>query len=69
MVEKKIGNPVALLLSSTMMLRYLQLPDYPDRLETAVRRVIYEGKYYRTKDLGGSRTTQEVADTVISALK
>ncbi|GKC50379.1 isocitrate and isopropylmalate dehydrogenases family protein [Tanacetum coccineum] len=68
MVEKKIANPVALLLSSAMMLRYLQLPDYADRLETAVKRVIYEGKY-RTKDLGGSSTTQEVADAVISALE
>ncbi|GJY56910.1 putative isocitrate dehydrogenase [Tanacetum coccineum] len=39
-VEKKIANPVALLLSSAMMLRYLQLPDYGDRLETAMKRVI-----------------------------
>ncbi|KAJ0703590.1 putative isocitrate dehydrogenase (NAD(+)) [Helianthus annuus] len=67
MVEKKRANPVALLLSSAMMLRHLQLPDYADRLETAVKRVIYEGKY-RTKDLGGSSTTQEVTDAVISAL-
>ena len=59
MVEKKIVNPLALLLSSAMMLRYLQLPDYADRLETIVKRVIYEGKY-RTKDLGGSSKTQEL---------
>ncbi|XP_035831984.1 probable isocitrate dehydrogenase [NAD] subunit alpha, mitochondrial [Helianthus annuus] len=32
MVEKKRANPVALLLSSAMMLRHLQLPDYADRL-------------------------------------
>ncbi|XP_076915383.1 isocitrate dehydrogenase [NAD] regulatory subunit 3, mitochondrial-like [Bidens hawaiensis] len=68
MVEKKKANPVALLLSSAMMLRHLELPDYADRLETAVKRVIEEGKY-RTKDLGGSSTTQEVTDAVISALK
>ncbi|XP_071735329.1 isocitrate dehydrogenase [NAD] regulatory subunit 1, mitochondrial-like [Rutidosis leptorrhynchoides] len=68
MVEKKRANPIALLLSSAMMLRHLQLPDFADRLETAVKRVIYEGKY-RTKDLGGSSTTQEVTDAVISALQ
>ncbi|KAL8211214.1 hypothetical protein R6Q57_005651 [Mikania cordata] len=68
MVEKKKANPVALLLSSAMMLRHLELPDFADRLETAVKRVIYEGKY-RTKDLGGSSTTQEVTDAVISALE
>ncbi|KAI3704484.1 hypothetical protein L1987_74705 [Smallanthus sonchifolius] len=68
MVEKKKANPVALLLSSAMMLRHLELPEFADRLENAVKRVIYEGKY-RTKDLGGSSTTQEVTDAVISALE
>ncbi|KAJ9541066.1 hypothetical protein OSB04_027572 [Centaurea solstitialis] len=67
MVEKKRANPIALLLSSAMMLRHLQLPKYADNLETAVKRVICEGKY-RTKDLGGSNTTQEVVDAVIKAL-
>ncbi|GJW30487.1 isocitrate and isopropylmalate dehydrogenases family protein [Tanacetum coccineum] len=42
MVEKKIANPMASLLSSSMMVRYLQLLDYADRLETVVKRVIYE---------------------------
>ncbi|XP_021991575.1 uncharacterized protein LOC110888353 [Helianthus annuus] len=32
MVEKKRAHPVALLLSSAMMMRYLQLPNYADRL-------------------------------------
>ncbi|XXG53900.1 hypothetical protein AAC387_Pa03g1917 [Persea americana] len=36
-------------------------------LETAVNRVTAEGKY-RTKDLGGSSTTQEVVDAVIAML-
>uniref|UniRef100_UPI001CB90B4F isocitrate dehydrogenase [NAD] regulatory subunit 3, mitochondrial-like n=1 Tax=Erigeron canadensis TaxID=72917 RepID=UPI001CB90B4F len=68
MVEKKRANPIALFLSSAMMLRHIQLPDFADRLETAVKHVIFEGKY-RTKDLGGSSTTQEVTDAVISALE
>ncbi|KAK1270586.1 hypothetical protein QJS04_geneDACA014061 [Acorus gramineus] len=66
-VEKMKANPVALLLSSAMMLRHLQFPSFADRLETAVKRVIEEGKYM-TKDLGGTSTTQEVVDAVISKL-
>ncbi|KAF5735896.1 isocitrate dehydrogenase [Tripterygium wilfordii] len=66
-LEQKKANPVALLLSSAMMLRHLQFPSFADRLETAVKRVISEGKY-RMKDLGGTSTTQEVVDTVIAAL-
>ncbi|KAK9944361.1 hypothetical protein M0R45_009934 [Rubus argutus] len=65
--EQKTANPVALLLSSAMMLRHLQFPSFADRLETAVKRVISEGKY-RTKDLGGVSTTQEVVDAVLSNL-
>ncbi|KAF8377710.1 hypothetical protein HHK36_031094 [Tetracentron sinense] len=67
LVGQKKANPVALLLSSAMMLRHLQFPSFADRLETAVKRVILEGKY-RTKDLGGVSTTQEVVDAVIAVL-
>ncbi|URE12826.1 isocitrate dehydrogenase NAD regulatory subunit 1 [Musa troglodytarum] len=66
-MEQKKANPVALLLSSAMMLRHLRFPSFADRLETAVKRVIAEGKY-RTKDLGGSSTTQEVVHAVIAKL-
>lgn len=66
-VQQKKANPVAVLLSSAMMLRHLQFPSFADRLETSVKRVIYEGKY-RTKDLGGDSTTQEVVDAVIANL-
>ncbi|KAL6220789.1 hypothetical protein ACLB2K_008544 [Fragaria x ananassa] len=67
MLNQKKANPVALLLSSAMMLRHLQFPSFSDRLENAVERVILEGKF-RTKDLGGHSTTQEVVDAVIAAL-
>ncbi|PIA56812.1 hypothetical protein AQUCO_00700871v1 [Aquilegia coerulea] len=67
LMEQKTANPVALLLSSAMMLRHLQFPSFADRLETAVMHVISEGKH-RTKDLGGTSTTQEVVDAVIAAL-
>ncbi|KMT01255.1 hypothetical protein BVRB_9g212730 [Beta vulgaris subsp. vulgaris] len=67
LVEDKKANPVALLLSSAMMLRHLQFPSFADRLETAVQRVIEDGQY-RTKDLGGNSTTQEVVDAVLANL-
>ncbi|GMH11348.1 hypothetical protein Nepgr_013189 [Nepenthes gracilis] len=66
-VAQNKANPVALLLSSAMMLRHLKFPSFADRLETAVKWVISEGKY-RTKDLGGGSTTQQVVDSVIAAL-
>ncbi|KAM7260393.1 hypothetical protein ACFE04_016134 [Oxalis oulophora] len=66
-VARKTANPTALLLSSAMMLRHLQFPTFADRLETAVKRVVAEGKV-RTKDLGGESTTQEVVDAVIGYL-
>lgn len=66
-VEQKKANPVALLLSSAMMLRHLQFPSFADRLENAVKRVIMEDKC-RTKDLGGHCGTQDVVDAVIAYL-
>ncbi|KAG9446506.1 hypothetical protein H6P81_012634 [Aristolochia fimbriata] len=67
MLEEGKANPIALLLSSAMMLRHLQFPSSAERLEAAVNRVIAEGKY-RTKDLGGNSTTQEVVDAITSVL-
>ncbi|KAI8027047.1 hypothetical protein LOK49_LG02G04044 [Camellia lanceoleosa] len=66
-LEQKKANPVALLLSSAMMLRHLQFPSFTDRLETSVKCLISEGKY-RTKDLGGDSTPQEVVDAIIANL-
>ncbi|CAM8912181.1 hypothetical protein QQ045_027126 [Rhodiola kirilowii] len=67
-IQSKKANPVALLLSSAMMLKHLQFPTFADQLESAVKQVIAEGKH-RTKDLGGDSTTQEVVDAVIGALE
>ncbi len=67
LVAGKTANPTALLLSSAMMLRHLQFPSFADRLEQSVMSVIAEGTY-RTKDLGGTSTTQDVVDAVIDKL-
>ncbi|KAJ9550264.1 hypothetical protein OSB04_014309 [Centaurea solstitialis] len=66
--RSKDGKSSGSALSSAMMLRHLQFPSFADRLETAVKRVISEGKT-RTKDLGGKSTTQEVVDAVIANLE
>ncbi|CAN4078612.1 unnamed protein product [Withania somnifera] len=49
------------------ILKHLEFPSFADRLETAIRRVIAEGKF-RTKDVGGDSTTQEIVDAIIAAL-
>ncbi|XAR58039.1 Isocitrate dehydrogenase (NAD(+)) [Bertholletia excelsa] len=45
LVDQRRANPVALLLSSAMMLRHIQPPSFADRIETAVKRVIADGKH------------------------
>ena len=60
---KNRANPMAAIMSAKMMLDYLGEPSSADRIEKAVRDVLVEGKI-RTYDLGGSSSTQEVADAV-----
>jgi isocitrate dehydrogenase (NAD+) len=66
-------NPIAMMLSATMMLRHLKETKASDRLERAIADVIAEGKNV-TYDLKLDRnqpaaTTSEVADAVIEKLK
>jgi isocitrate dehydrogenase (NAD+) len=63
---KGIANPTAMMLSAVMMLRWLDLPVEADRLERGLMRV-YERKEARTRDLGGTATTEEFATAVIAA--
>ncbi len=64
---KGLANPTALLMSSVMMLDWLQLPDHARRLERAIARVHAEGTA-RTGDLGGKATTADFTKAVIDAL-
>lgn len=52
------ANPTALLLSAIMMLRYLELSSYADKIESACFETIKEGKV-RTADLGGTAKCSE----------
>jgi isocitrate/isopropylmalate dehydrogenase len=60
-------NPLAMLLTSKMMLDWLNEVDMAHRLESAIARVIKEGKV-RTYDMGGTNTSIEVAEEVIRYL-
>jgi isocitrate dehydrogenase (NAD+) len=62
------ANPTALILSGVLMLRHIGLPDAADRVETALREVIAEGRTV-TYDLGGSAGTSHFADAIIARLQ
>jgi 3-isopropylmalate dehydrogenase len=61
------ANPIAMMLSAVMMLRYLGENDAADKFDAAILKVLSEGKTL-TGDLGGSATTMEVAQAVKNAL-
>ena len=61
------ANPIAMMLSAIMMLRYLGENDAADKFDAAILKVLSEGKTL-TGDLGGSATTMEVAQAVKNAL-
>ena len=61
------ANPIAMMLSAIMMLRYLGENDAADKFDAAILKVLSEGKTL-TGDLGGSATTMEVAQAVKKAL-
>src|SRR5690554_2316726 len=47
------ANPIALIESSVMMLKYLKMNSYADRIENAVKNVLTVRKVW-TPDLGGT---------------
>jgi isocitrate dehydrogenase (NAD+) len=61
------ANPTALILSGVLMLRHLGRPDAAERVETALRDVIAEGRT-TTYDLGGTAGTREFADAIVARL-
>lgn len=61
------ANPTALLLSSIMMLRYMNLNPAADNIERACFEVIREGKLL-TGDLGGKAKCSEFTAEICSKL-
>ncbi len=56
-------NPIAMLLTAKLMLDWLKETEMATRLETAIARVIAEGKV-RTYDMGGKDSTLDVAKAI-----
>jgi len=64
---KGLANPMALMFSAVLMLRYLGESESADRLESAVQGILAGGTV-RTGDLGGQATTRQFTDAVLDAL-
>ena len=62
---KGIANPTALLQSAILMLNHIEERAAADRIETSMLKVFAEGKV-RTRDVGGSASTDQFADAIIS---
>jgi len=64
---KNVANPLALVLSSTLLLDHLGETQAADRVRHAVNAVLAEGKKL-TRDLGGTSGTIEIAEAVAETL-
>src|SRR6476620_6969400 len=64
---KGIANPTALLQSAILMLNHIEERQAADKIETALLKVFADGKV-RTRDIGGTSSTDEFADAIISAM-
>jgi isopropylmalate/isohomocitrate dehydrogenase-like protein len=64
---KNIANPMAAILASKMMLDYLGEKTWAQKIENAVVSVLKDGKVL-TPDLGGSSSTSQVTDAIISSI-
>jgi isocitrate dehydrogenase (NAD+) len=65
---KGIANPTALLFSALLMLRHISEGAMADRIMKAVVDTLADGNV-RTRDLGGTATTMEYADTICQRLE
>ena len=63
-----LANPTALLLSSVMMLRHMDLYDHAAKIEKACFDVIKEGNTI-TGDLGGKAKCSEYTDAIIRKIE
>ena len=65
---KDMANPMAMILSAVMLLRYIDEAKAADRIEAALTRVLEE-KRDVTRDLGGEAGTQRMAAAIIEKLQ
>ena len=64
---KGVANPIAMILSSAMMLDYLEHRTAADKIRAATASVLRAGKVL-TRDVGGKASTQDVTAAIIKAM-
>ena len=64
---KGLANPLAVIVSATMMLGYLHEEPIAEKVRKAYEAVLIEGKSL-TKDLGGNANTNQFTDAIIGKL-
>ena len=64
---KNKANPIAMILSSCLMLEYLQEHREAEQIRKSVENVIDEGRI-RTPDLNGTNTTKQMSDEILRKL-
>jgi isocitrate dehydrogenase (NAD+) len=62
-----VANPLALLMSSVLLLRHIGQPRPAARIARATERLL-QSRARRTRDLGGTATTSQVTDRLIRLL-
>src|SRR5215510_10608702 len=64
---KGVANPTSLLQSATLMLNHIDERQAAEKIEQAMLTVFAEGKV-RTRDIGGSASTNEFADAIVQRM-
>jgi isocitrate dehydrogenase (NAD+) len=64
---KGVANPIAMILSSAMMLDYLGHQKAANKIRTATGTVLRAGRVL-TRDVGGKASTEEVTCAIVSAI-
>jgi isocitrate/isopropylmalate dehydrogenase len=64
---KNVANPLSMILSALMLLRYIGENKPADRIERALASVMRE-KQYVTRDLGGGAGTREMTRAILTQL-
>lgn len=61
------ANPIAMVLSSCLMLEFLNMHEEAKNIQNIIESIIKEGKI-KTPDLGGTNSTQDMCDEIIRKL-
>jgi tartrate dehydrogenase/decarboxylase/D-malate dehydrogenase len=64
---KGIANPIGAIWAGALMLEHLGHPELHDRVLGAIERVV-SGGTIRTPDLGGTATTKQMTDAIVSEI-